>query len=95
MPGRRHAPEQIIRKLREAEVELAKGHKLRAVCRRIGITDQTYYRWRKEYGGPPVLDLRRSFHWSSVSYDVDVWSRLPVGRPDALSEGNWSAGPHS
>ena len=44
----RHTGEQIISKLREAEILLAKGTKMLQVCRQIGITEQTYYRWRKE-----------------------------------------------
>jgi transposase-like protein len=51
MAKRRHTAEQIIAKLREAEVELAKGQAISRVVRRLGITEQTYYRWRKEYGG--------------------------------------------
>ncbi len=51
MAKRRHTAEQIISKLREAEVTLAKGQSLAKVVRRLGITEQTYYRWRKEYGG--------------------------------------------
>jgi transposase-like protein len=50
MARKRHAPEQIIHKLREAEVALAKGQTAAEVVRRLGITEQTYYRWRKEYG---------------------------------------------
>ncbi len=46
-----HKPEQIIGLLRQAEVELAKGHQIQEVSRKLGITEQTYYRWRKEYGG--------------------------------------------
>ena len=48
MGRKRHTPEQIIRKLREAEVELAKGLSTGDVVRRLGITEQTDYRWRKE-----------------------------------------------
>jgi len=48
---KRRTAEQIINKLREAEVHLAKGLKVPAICRKLGITEQTYYRWRKEYGG--------------------------------------------
>ena len=48
---KRHTAEQIITKLREAEVELAKGRKIPEAARKLGITEQTYYRWRKEYGG--------------------------------------------
>ena len=51
MVKRRHTAEQIIAKLREAEVLLAKGTKMPQVCRKLGVTEQTYYRWRKEYGG--------------------------------------------
>lgn len=47
----RHSAEQIIGKLREAEVMLGQGHKVPEVSRRLGVTEQTYYRWRKEYGG--------------------------------------------
>jgi len=51
MPGKKHTPEEIIHKLREAEVLLAKGEGVQLACRQIGVTEQTYYRWRKEYGG--------------------------------------------
>jgi len=56
---KRHSPEQIITKLREAEVELAKGQTVPQVCRKLGITEQTYYRWRKEYGGLRLDQARR------------------------------------
>ncbi len=59
MAKKRHTSEQIIRKLREAEIELAKGQPMAAVCKKLGITDQTYYRWRKEYGGLRVDQARR------------------------------------
>ena len=60
MPKKRFSPEQIIAKLREAEVELAKGQKTGAVCRKLAISEQTYYRWRREYGGLRV-DLAKRF----------------------------------
>ena len=59
MSRKRHTPEQIIRKLREAEVELAKGQPTVDVIRKLGITEQTYYRWRKEYGGLRVDQAKR------------------------------------
>jgi len=59
MPRRRHTPEQIIRKLREAEVELAKGQTTVEVVRKLGITEQTYYRWRKEFGGLRMDQAKR------------------------------------
>lgn len=51
MARTRHTPDQIIAKLREAEVLLARGMKVPEAVRQIGVTEQTYYRWRKEYGG--------------------------------------------
>ena len=51
MAKNRHTAEQIIGKLREAEVELAKGQPVGKVVRKLSVTQQTYYRWRKEYGG--------------------------------------------
>ena len=47
MGMKRHTAEQIVNRLRAAEVELAKGKKVAEVCRKLGITEQTYYRWRK------------------------------------------------
>ena len=49
--ARKHKPEDIIGKLREAEIVLAQGGTVADACRRIGVTEQSYYRWRKEYGG--------------------------------------------
>ena len=49
--GKRHKPKEIIGKLREAEIILAQGGAIADACRRIAVTEQTYYRWRKEYGG--------------------------------------------
>ncbi len=51
MATKRHSAEQIVRKLREAEVELARGATVKEACRKLAITEHTYYRWRREYGG--------------------------------------------
>jgi putative transposase len=59
MARKRFTAEQIIGMLREAEVQLAKGLKVKAVCRQLSITEQTYYRWRKEYGGLKISQARR------------------------------------
>jgi len=59
MPRKRYTSEQIISKLREAEVELSRGKKVPQVCRQLGVTEQTYYRWRKEYGGLRVDQAKR------------------------------------
>ena len=59
MARKRYSPEQIISKLREAEVALAKGQTTAQVCKKVGITENTYYRWRREYGGLRVDQARR------------------------------------
>ena len=51
MAKKRFQAEQIIGKLREAEVEISKGQAIGQIVKKLGITEQTYYRWRKEYGG--------------------------------------------
>jgi putative transposase len=51
MARKRLSVEQIIQKLREAELELARGQTVSQVAKKLGVTEQTYYRWRKEYGG--------------------------------------------
>jgi putative transposase len=56
---KKHTTEQIMGKLREAELELARGRTIAEVVRKLGITEQTYYRWRKEYGGLRTDQARR------------------------------------
>jgi len=59
MARKRYSPEAIIMKLREAEVELSKGQTVKEVVRKLGITEQTYYRWRNKYGGMDVSEVKR------------------------------------
>ena len=59
MPNKTNKLEQIINKLREAEIMLSQGITIAVICKKIGVTDQTYYRWRKEYGGMRVDQARR------------------------------------
>ena len=59
MPKKGYTPEQIINKLREAEILLSQGMMVGEVCRKIGVTDVTYYRWRKEYGGLKLNQAKR------------------------------------
>ena len=59
MGRKRHTPEQIITALREAEVGLGRGKSVKLISRELGITEQTYYRWRREYGGMKVSQARR------------------------------------
>ena len=59
MPRVKHTVEQIITKLREAEVALSRGQTVVPVCRTLGITEETYYRWRNEYGGLKIDQAKR------------------------------------
>ena len=59
MTRRRHTPEQVINKLREVEVAIAAGSTVAEASRRIGVTEQTFYRWRSEYGGLRIDQARR------------------------------------
>ena len=55
----RHSPEQIIRKLREADAELAKGIAIPEVCKALGIAEATYHRWRSQFGGIKADEMKR------------------------------------
>ncbi|WP_147037463.1 IS3 family transposase [Sphingomonas aquatilis] len=59
MPSKKHKPEEIIGKLREVEIVLGQGGTTAEACRRIAVSEQTYYRWRKEYGGLKTDQARR------------------------------------
>jgi len=59
MSRKRFSVEQIINHLREAEVLLAQGKRVGEICRQIGVSEQSYYRWRREYGGLKVDQARR------------------------------------
>jgi putative transposase len=59
MVRKKYAAEQIINKLREAEILLSQGNTVASVTRKIGVSDVTYYHWRKEYGGLSVDQAKR------------------------------------
>ncbi len=59
MPRTRYSTEQIVTKLRQAEVELGRGLRTPEVCKKLGVSEQTYYRWRKEYGGLRLNQAKR------------------------------------
>jgi transposase-like protein len=59
MARKRFTAEQIVNKLREADVMLSQGRTVVQVCKQIGVTDQTYYRWRREYGGMKTEQAKR------------------------------------
>jgi putative transposase len=57
--GKKHSPEQIVNVLRQIEVAIANGKSTPLACKEAGIIEQTYYRWRKEYGGLKVDQAKR------------------------------------
>lgn len=59
MKRNRHSPQQVVRKLQEAQASLAAGRELSAVCQMLGISEQTYYRWKSKYGGMKAEEARR------------------------------------
>ena len=59
MAGKKHTPEQIIAKLREADAVLAAGGSLGQVCQKLEVSEQTYHRWRHQYGGMKSSDAKR------------------------------------
>jgi len=59
MNGKRSTPEQIIQKLRQAEMEISKGSTVPQAAKQIGVTEQTYYRWRNRYGGLRLDQAKR------------------------------------
>tara|TARA_R110002111_G_scaffold53798_1_gene93361 strand:- start:781 stop:1071 length:291 start_codon:yes stop_codon:yes gene_type:complete len=59
MARRHHTPEQIIKKLRDAEVMQAAGQSIAELAKQLEITEQTFYRWRKQYGGMKTAEVKR------------------------------------
>ncbi len=59
MKSKRHKPEQIIAKLREADAILGAGRTIGQVVQHLGVSEQTYHRWRNQYGGMKATDARR------------------------------------
>ena len=70
MAKKGYAPEQIINKLREAEILLSQGETIAVVSKKIGVSAHTYYRWRKEYGG---LRVDQASHLKELEQDM-IWT---------------------
>ena len=66
MPRKRYSTEQIVTQLRQAEVELGRGLRTPQVCKKLGISEQTYYRWRKEYDGVRLDQAKR---WKALEQE--------------------------
>jgi putative transposase len=73
MPKKAYTPEQIITKLREAEVLLSQGDTIAIVSKKLGVSEYTYYRWRKEYGGLRVDQAHRFRNWNRKMPGLNDW----------------------
>jgi putative transposase len=73
MPRKRYSPEEIIHKLREAEVLLSQGHTVKETARQLEVAEQTYYRWRREYGG---MDRRQARYLKELERENTRLKRL-------------------
>ena len=92
MKRRRHTPEQIIRKLREAERLLGEGKKIPEAAKELGISEQTYHRWRNQYGGMKANDAKRlkELERENRSLKAIVADQaLEVRALKEISRGNW------
>ena len=91
MARKRHTAEEIINHLRQVEVMVAQGRSVREAIRQIGVTEQTYYRWRKEYGGMDTTqahrlkELERENQRSSGSWPIRRWTSRSSERPAGQS----------
>ena len=62
MKRKGHTPEQIVKKLHQAEARLAEGYKVEQVCKELGVSDATYYKWRKDYGHMKIDQVKQLKH---------------------------------
>ena len=89
MKQKRFSAEQIVDKLRQVEVLVAQGQTVARACKAVEITEQTYYRWRKEYGGLKTDQAKRLKNWSvrtpgsSACWPMPNWTRRFCGRRPA------------
>jgi putative transposase len=92
MKRRRHTPEQIIRKLREAERMLGEGKTIPEAARELGVSEQTFHRWRNQYGGMKADDVKRlkELERENSSLKAIVADQaLEVRALKEISKGNW------
>ncbi|QEG22043.1 Transposase [Mariniblastus fucicola] len=92
MSRKRHSTDQIISKLRRADVELGKGKKVPEVCKLLDITEQTYYRWRQKYGGmqPDMVKELRTLQKENARLKKMVAEQaLDMEILKEASKGNW------
>ena len=92
MKRRRHTPEQIIRKLREAERMLGEGKTIPEAAKELGVSEQTYHRWRNQYGGMKANDAKRlkELERENVTLKAIVADQaLEVRALKEVAKGNW------
>jgi len=92
MARRRHTPEQIIRKLREADRMLAEGADLGAVARHLEVSETTYHRWRNQYGGLKANDAKRLKELEVENRrlkKIVAEKELEIDALKELARGNW------
>jgi transposase-like protein len=92
MKRRRHTPEQIIRKLREAERMLGEGKTVPEAAKQLQISEQTYHRWRNQYGGMKAQDAKRLKELereNSTLKRIVADKELEVVALKEISRGNW------
>ena len=89
MAQKRHRVDQIISKLRRADVELGKGKKVPEVCRLIGIAEQTYYRWRQKYGGRQPEMAKELQNENARLKKMVAEQTLDMEIPKEAAKGNW------
>jgi transposase-like protein len=90
--GRRHTPEQIVRKLREVERLLGEGQTIAEAAKQVEISEQTYHRWRNQYGGMKADDAKRLRELERENVRLKRVVAEQVLEIDALKEisrGNW------
>jgi transposase-like protein len=92
MKRRRHTPEQIIRKLREAERLLGEGKTIPEAAKELGVSEQTYHRWRNQYGGMKAQDAKRLKELereNSSLKGIVADQALEVRALKEIARGNW------
>jgi putative transposase len=92
MKRRRHTPEQVIRKLREAERMLGEGKTIPEAAKELGISEQTYHRWRNQYGGMKANDAKRLKELERENQQLKAIvadQALQVRALEEISRGNW------
>jgi putative transposase len=92
MKRRRHTPEQVIRKLREAERLIGEGKKIPGAAKELGISEQTYHRWRNQYGGMKANDAKRLKELereNATLKRIVADKELEVVALKEIAKGNW------